>query len=337
MELTTLHKNGIITTLNFGKYTSAIIAQRKPNGKLRLLVDLRKINTLIADDYINNYHPVSTLTEAAQNMAGRNLFCKLDCSQAYHCLQMADQQPIGLLAFNFANRTFAYRRLAQGHRCSVSAFSSFIREYLNPVIKADQCAEYVNDFGIATNTPQQLIKNLRAVFQCLRKAGHKLSMAKCHFGVQEVDFLGRTETIEGVAPQKQTIAKFLEQHQISPIHESTATTHRILHYYRNYIPRLAKRLAPFFQLPKTTDPQTEIPITPDIMKEIREIDEAVDRYCQLALRQSLPGKQLVLRTDENFPAAGYAVLIEHDPNKNYISTRKYYAPLAYGSKTYTPS
>ena len=74
VELALLHKYGIITTLPFSKYASQIIAQRKPNGKLRLLVDLRKINTLIADDYINNNHPVSTLTDAAHYMAGKNLF-----------------------------------------------------------------------------------------------------------------------------------------------------------------------------------------------------------------------------------------------------------------------
>ena len=82
VELALLHKYGIITTLPFSKYASPIFAQRKPIGKLRLLVDLRKINTLIADDYINNNYPVSTLKDAAQQMAGKNLFCKLECSQA---------------------------------------------------------------------------------------------------------------------------------------------------------------------------------------------------------------------------------------------------------------
>ena len=82
VELALLHKYGLITTVPFSKYASPIFAQRKPNGKLRLLVDLRKINTLITDDYINNNHPVSTLTDAAQHMARKNLFCKLDCSQA---------------------------------------------------------------------------------------------------------------------------------------------------------------------------------------------------------------------------------------------------------------
>ena len=61
VELALMHRYGIITTLPFSKYASPIFAQWKPNGKLRLLVDLRKINSLIADDYINmppRQHPL---------------------------------------------------------------------------------------------------------------------------------------------------------------------------------------------------------------------------------------------------------------------------------------
>ena len=173
-------------------------------------------------------------------MAGKYLFCKLDCSQAYHCLQMADQLSIELLAFNCASKTFAYRRLAQGLSRSLSAFSSFIRGYFDPVIKADQCAQYVYDIGIAANTPEQLIKNLLAVFHCLRKAGLKLGIAKCHFGVQKVDFLGRTITTKGVAPQKQKITKFLETVKFPRSKKALQRYIGFLNYYQNYIPRLAE-------------------------------------------------------------------------------------------------
>ena len=122
VELALLYKYGSITTLPFSKYASPIFAQRKPDAGLRLLVDLRKINNLITEDYANNNHPVSTLSKAAQHMAWKKLFCKLDCSQAYHCRQMADYQSIQMLAFNFASKSFAHRRLAQGHRRSLSAF-----------------------------------------------------------------------------------------------------------------------------------------------------------------------------------------------------------------------
>ena len=103
VELALMHKYGIITVLPFSKYASPIFAQRKPHGKLRLLADLRKINSLIADDYTTNNHPVSTLSDAAQHLAWKSLFCKLDCSQAYHCLQMADQRSVERIAFIFAS------------------------------------------------------------------------------------------------------------------------------------------------------------------------------------------------------------------------------------------
>ena len=42
-------------------------------------------------------------------------------------------------------------------------------------------------------------------------------------------------------------------------------------------------------------------------------------------------------TDASFGAAGYAVLIEDDPSQKFTSLRKSYAPVAYGSKTFTPA
>ena len=210
-ELALMHKHGIITVLPFSKYASPIFAQRKPNGKLRLLVDLRKINTLFADDYTNNNHPVSTMSDAAQHLAGKSLFCKLDCSQAYHCLQMADKRSVEMLAFNFASKTFAYKRLAQGLSGSVSAFSSFMRQHLDPVVKADRWAQYVDDIGIAANNATDLTRKIRAVFKCIRISGLKLTIEKCHFGVKPVEILGRTISSDGVSPQTHKIQNFLNK------------------------------------------------------------------------------------------------------------------------------
>ena len=121
---------------------------------------------------------------------------------------MADQRSVELLAFDFASRTFAYRRLAQGLSRALSAFSSFMREYLDSAIKADQCAQYVDDIEITT---EQLIKNNRAVFTCIREAGLKLTMEKCHFGVTQAEFLGKTITPDGVAPQDQKVNNFFSK------------------------------------------------------------------------------------------------------------------------------
>ena len=164
-------------------------------------MDLRKINSLITEYYINNNHPVRTLSDAAQHMAVKKLFWKLDCTQAHQWLQLVDCQSIQMLAFNFVSRTFASQRLPQGLSSSFSAFSSLMRDYLDKAIKTDQCALYVDDTGIAANDTKHLCANIRTVFDCIPNTGLKPAMSKCHFGVKQVDFLGRTFSPVGVAPQ----------------------------------------------------------------------------------------------------------------------------------------
>ena len=253
VELALMQEYGIITTLPYSKYFSPIFAQRKPNGKLRILVDLRRINHLLKNDYSQHNHPVTTMADAAQHMAGKRYFCKLDCSQAYHCLQMADEQSVQLLAFNFGSRTFAFLRLAQCLNRSLSAFNSTVREYLDPLVKADKCAQYVDDIGIAANTAEELVNNIEAVFTKIRQAGLKLSMAKCAFGHPEIEFLGRSITTKGIAPIEEKIDKFLKNTKLPTSVKSLQRYIGFVQFYRQYIPRLAEKLVPLYKLLQKDD------------------------------------------------------------------------------------
>ena len=47
------------------------------------------------------------MADTTAHTAGKSIFCKLDCSQAYYCVQMADPLSVQLLAFNFASGTMA--------------------------------------------------------------------------------------------------------------------------------------------------------------------------------------------------------------------------------------
>ena len=124
---------------------------------------------------------------------------------------MADQQSDETLASISASTTFAYKRLTQGLSRSVYAFSSFMREYSDPVVKADQCAQYVDDIGIAANKATELTGNIRSVFKCIRQAGLKLTIEKCHYGVGQIAFLGRTISPEGISPQARKIQNSLDK------------------------------------------------------------------------------------------------------------------------------
>ena len=202
---------------------------------------------MISEDYNTNNHPVSTLTDEAQHMAGKKLLCRLECSKAYHYLQMADQRCIEMLAFNFASRVLAFRRLAQGHSCSLLAFSSSICKHLANVIKADQCAQCVDNIARAANDAEQLINNLRATFQCIQNSGLKLTMHKCQCGATKIDSLGRTNTparVKRQRPRLKTSWKIRNYRNQRALQRYLV----VLNCYRNYIPTLSEKRTPFFKL-----------------------------------------------------------------------------------------
>ena len=288
----------------------------KANGKLRFPLYLRKIRTLIADDYTNNNHPVSTLSDATQHLAWKSLFCKLDCSQAYHYSQMADQRSVAMLAFNFASTTLPYKRLAQSLSRSVSAFSCFMREYLDPVVKADQCAQYVDDIGIAANNATYLTRNSRGVFKCTGQAGLEMTIEKCHFEVRQIEFLGRTISSGRISPQSHKNQNFLSKLRFSKSKKVLQRYLGFVNYYRNYFPRMAEKLNPFFKLLKTEVP---INITLELKETFDSVNEALSYACELALKQHLAPKQLVLMTDASFRSASYALMVEDNPDQKIQS------------------
>ncbi len=53
VELALMQYYGLITILPYSRYSSPIFAQKKSNGKLRILNDLRRINHLLRHDYDN--------------------------------------------------------------------------------------------------------------------------------------------------------------------------------------------------------------------------------------------------------------------------------------------
>ena len=229
------------------------------------------MNHLLKNDYNKHNHPVTTIADAAQHMAGKKYFCKLDCSQAYTCLQMAVEQSIQLLAFNFGSRTFAYLRLAQGLNRSLSAFNSTIRQYLDALVKADKCAQYVDNIGIAANNVDELIINIEAVFLQIQKAGLKLSLSKCAFGHPKIEFLGRNITTKGIAPLQDKTDKFLNNLKLPTSVKSLQRYIGFVQFYRQYRPMLVEKLVTSVQV--TTERRQVRPDTGSQGRNLRHQSE----------------------------------------------------------------
>ena len=80
-----------------------------------------------------------------------------------------------------------------------------------------------------------------------------------------------------------------------------------------------------------------INITSELKETFDFVNKALSDACQLALKQTIPGKQLVLMTDASFRSAGFAIMIEDNPDQKIRSKRKTNAPVAFGSKIFSPA
>ena len=92
---------------------------------------------------------------------------------------MADQSSLKVRAANLAKKTFAYKRLAQSRSRSAVAFSGFMPGYSNPVVRADNCAQYVTGIKIAANISKNHTRKNRRIFEWICETGLKLKLKKC--------------------------------------------------------------------------------------------------------------------------------------------------------------
>ena len=82
---------------------------------------------------------------------------------------------------------------------------------LDPCVKADQCAQNVDDIGIAAKTATDLIGNIGALFQSICIPGLTVKNEMCHFGVRQVDFLGKTFSSQRVSTQTHKVQNILKK------------------------------------------------------------------------------------------------------------------------------
>ena len=134
--------------------------------------------TPIADDYINNNHVVSTLTDAAKHVAGKKLFAKLVYFRRITAFKwQTNNHSTSLHSTSRVEHSLTEDR----QKDSIVSYHHFEALSANKSIQSSKLTNVhktlnLDDIGITANTPQQLIINPPSVFQCLKNDVLKLSM-----------------------------------------------------------------------------------------------------------------------------------------------------------------
>ena len=149
--------------------------------------------------------------------------------------------------------------------------------------------------------------------------------------VRQIDFLGRNIISKGVAPIADKIDKFLKTIKTPTSVKSLQRYIGFVQLYRQYIPRLAKKLTPMYKL---LQKNIKFQLTQQHKDLIFEINENLAKAAKLSLRLPLPDKQLVIMCDASEHAAGYDLLIQ-DYTETNDGPMKSHAPVSFGSQRFT--
>ena len=183
-------------------WVSPIVAAPKPNGDIRLCVDMRQANSAI----LRERHPIPTVDEVLQNLNCSKVFSKLDLNLAFHQIELSEESR-SITTFVTHKGLFRYKRLMFGISCAPEMYQRIIFQTLQG------CTGVINifdDIVVHGATKEDHDRNLEGLLQRLSEKGLTLNFNKCQFNLSEIDFMGHLLTARGIGPEKTKIEAITE-------------------------------------------------------------------------------------------------------------------------------
>ncbi|KAK8771789.1 hypothetical protein V5799_024968 [Amblyomma americanum] len=120
-------------------------------------------------------------------------------------------------------------------------------------LKWQSCLVHLDDVVIFSDTFEEHLKRLRAVFEAIRSAGLSLKPEKCHFAFRELKFLGHIVSAQGVSPDPEKTAAVAAFPQPTD-KRSLRCFLGLCTYYRRFVQNFSKLAEPLTRLTKDSEP-----------------------------------------------------------------------------------
>ena len=180
--------------LSNSPWASAIVLVRKKDGRLRFCIDLRKLNNRTVKDA----YSLPRIESILDSLGGAQIFSTLDLKAGYWQVEMAEECKAytaftcGPLAF------YECDTMPFGATNAPATFQRLMHDCLGE-LNINWCIVYLDDIIIFSDTKEEHLKRLEAVFQKLCAAGLKLKPSKCFFFREEIEYLGHVVSGKGIS------------------------------------------------------------------------------------------------------------------------------------------
>ncbi|CAH8545975.1 unnamed protein product [Schistosoma haematobium] len=239
-ELERLQKLGVIEPVNFSEWAAPIVVVKKTNGSVRLCADY---STGLNEALETHQYPLPLPEDLFAKLNGGKLFAKLDLSEAYLQIPVADESK-NLLTINTHKGLFRYNRLPFGVKTAPSIFQQIMDTMLQDVSGA---AAYLDDIIIMGVDRVDLEKKLDQVLTRIAEYGLRIRPEKWDFCMQKVRYLGFIIDKDGRRPDPEnTLAvKTMPRPTDVPTLRSFLA---LVSHYGAFIPNLHQLRAPLNNL-----------------------------------------------------------------------------------------
>lgn len=301
----------------------------KKNGKLRLCIDYRPLNSVTVKDG----YPLPLIQDLVSKARGARYFALIDIEEAFYHVKIRPGDE-WKTAFKTNKGMFEFTVMPFGVTNGPSTFQRYIDEAMRP--HEAYASWYIDDILIFADTEEQHDERVAAVKATLKEFQIKINNDKAIYKSQAIKFLGMIITPERVEADPDTVAV-----REWPTPNSRTDVQQWLglaNYFRDFIPDFAKKAAPLYEL---TSPLVPFLWTHDHAHAFHDTKEAVLKH--FATHNLDLTKPLVLYTDASQIALGAILYQEGRPvmitsrsfthaERNYNTTERELLPIVHAAK-----
>ncbi|UYV79739.1 K02A2.6-like [Cordylochernes scorpioides] len=224
------------------EWCAGMVAVSKPGGKIRICVDLTKLNQYIRRE---NY-PLPATEHILGQLGNACYFSKLDANSGFWQFGLAKESQ-KLTTFITPFGRFFFKRIPFGITSAPEIFQRKMTQLLGN-IEGVVC--FMDDIVVYGSSLEEHNERVRQVLKKIQEEGMTLNPEKCQFGVKTVKFLGHTVSSEGL---------FIDEEKLDAITkmEAPRSTKELksflgmVNYLGKFIPNLADKLQPLNSLLST--------------------------------------------------------------------------------------
>ena len=203
----------------------------KPNGAVRLYVDMRCANKAI----IRERHPIPTSDEVLEDMQEASVFSKLDLKWDIIKSSFNSEESRSIMAFVTHKGLLRYKRLMFGITSAPAKYQQVIQQVLNDCNGTANISDEVIVYGSDTAEHDERRKKVLAK---LRDKGLTLNEEKYVFHMPKLTFMGLVLSQQGMGPTEEKVKAVNEAHEPQTVSEVKSFL-GLVNFNARFIPDLA--------------------------------------------------------------------------------------------------